>query len=231
MKIEKGTRKQLEIKAANLITLKIHELIKTQSKIVLAIPGGRSISGIFSLLKHQNIPWDKVHIFMVDERLSKSEDSQTNFRQAEKEFLEYLVKQNKLPRKNMHPYTYFNFPDEKGLEAYKNELKEISDKYDIILLSSGEDGHVGSLFPHHNSIKDPSEFFIISKDPPKHPAKRLSASRKLLSKSKTAILLFFGKEKAQALKNFQDNKLSVIDCPAKLVYETEDYYILTDLSI
>ena len=149
----------------------------------------------------------------------------------ETEDLEYLVKQNKLPRKNLHPYTYFNFPDEKGLEAYKNEFKEISDKYDIILLSSGEDGHVGSLFPHHNSIKDPSEFFIISKDPPKPPAKRLSASRKLLSKSQTAILLFLGEEKAQALKNFQDKKLSVIDCPVKLVYEIEDAHTFTDLSI
>lgn len=229
MKIIQNKRKELEIKAANQITQKIHEYLKTQPHVVFAIPGGRSILGIFSLLKHQNISWEKVHIFMADERLVSPDSSDTNFRQAEKEFLEYLVKQNKLPRKNLHPYTYFNFPDEKGLEAYKNELKEISDKFDILLLSSGEDGHVGSLFPHHPSIKDPSEFFIISKDTPKPPTKRLAASRKLLEKSKTAILLFFGETKAQAFKNFQDKNLSIIDCPAKLVQSIQDSHVFLDI--
>src|SRR3989338_11499226 len=169
MKIINAKRKELEIKAVNLITQRTHELLKTQPHVILAIPGGRSISGIFNILKHQNIPWDKVHIFMVDERLSKAEDSQTNFRQAEKEFLEYLVKQNKILRKNLHPYTYFNFPNDKGPNAYRNELKELSDRFDITILSSGEDGHVGSLFPNHDSIKNPSDFFIISNDSPKPP--------------------------------------------------------------
>jgi len=230
MKIINAKRKELEIKAANLITSKIHEYLKTQSHVILAIPGGRSISGILSLLKHQNIPWDKVHIFMVDERLPQTNDSDSNFKQAEKDFLEYLVKQNKIPGTNLHPFTYFNFPEEKGLEAYKNELKELSDGFDITLLSSGEDGHVGALFPY-NSIKNPSDFFIIFNDSPKPPAKRLTSSRKLLEKSKTAILLFFGEEKAKAFKNFQDNKLSIIDCPAKLVYEIEDSHIFTDIKL
>ena len=230
MKIIYGRRTESEIKVANLITKKIHEHLKSQKKIILGIPGGKSVSNIFSLLKHQNIPWEKVHIFMIDERLSKTDDSKSNFKQAEKEFLEYLVKQNKIPRTNLHPYTYFNFPDEKGIQAYRNELKEISDKYDIILLSSGEDGHVASLYPNHESIKDQSEFFIIVKNSPKPPPKRLSASRKLLTKSKTSILLFFGESKKLAFKNFRDNYQGVYDCPAKLINLIEDSYVFTDLS-
>ena len=228
MKIINAKREELEIKAVNLIASKIHEYLKTQPRVVFAIPGGRSISRIFSLLKHQNIPWGKVHIFMVDERLANSDNSDNNFKQAEKDFLEYLVRQNKLPGINLHPYTYFNFPAEKGLEAYKNELKELSDSFDIVLLSSGEDGHVGALFPHH-SIKNPSDFFVIFNDSPKPPAKRLTSSRKLLEKSKTVILLFFGEEKAKAFKNFQDSKLSILDCPAKLVYKIEDSHVFSDL--
>ena len=229
MKIIRDARKNLEIKVANFVEKRIHEYLKIQPQVILGISGGRSVSRVFNILKHQNITWEKVHIFMVDERLSKADDSNSNFRQAEKDFLEYLVKQFKLPRKNLHPYTYFNLPEEKGVLAYRNELKEISDKYDIILLSSGEDGHVGSLFPHHPSIKDTSDFFIITKDAPKFPPKRLSASRKLLSKAKTSILLFFGESKAQAFKNFQNPKLSITDCPAKLVSNIEDSHVFSDL--
>ncbi|MDO8508260.1 MAG: 6-phosphogluconolactonase [Nanoarchaeota archaeon] len=228
MDIIKDKRKEIEIKVANLIAKKIHDYLKTQSQVVLAIPGGNSVSGIFSLLKHQHIPWRRVHIFMVDERLVSLDHPDNNFRQAEKNFLEYLVKQKKISKINLHPYIYFNFPNEQGVNAYKNELKEISDNFDITLLSSGVDGHVAALFPHH-SVKNSSDFFITLNDSPKPPPNRLTASRKFIQKSKTVILLFLGESKSQALKDFQNPKLSIIDCPAKLVQSVEDSHIFTDI--
>ena len=225
MKIINGKRKELEIKAAQLIAKKINSLLKIQERVVLAIPGGRSIIGVLDILKHEKIKWDKVHIFMVDDTIGN--DPGKNFKQAYDLLLEYLTKQKLLLSNNMHPYIYFNLPINKGLEAYKNELKLISDCYDIILLSSGEDGHVGSLFPN-SSIKDTSEFFLNIKESPKPPANRISASRKLLQKSKCALLLFFGEDKKQAYENFINNELTVIDCPAKLVNDIEDSYVYTD---
>ena len=228
MKIIKDKRKELEIKAAILIERKIHEYLKTQSKVVLGIPGGRSVQGIFSLLKHQKIPWEKVHIFMVDERLGK-DNQEENFNQAYNSFIEYLEKQKLLLSNNVHPYTYFNIPEKKALEAYKSELRVLSHRYDIVLLSSGEDGHVGSLFPNHDSVNDPSDFFIITENAPKQPPKRLTASRKILQKSQTALLLFFGEEKAKAYKNFLDKSLSIADCPAKLVNDIKDSHVFSDI--
>ena len=229
MKIIKHKRKELEIKAAILIEKKIHEYSKIQKQVILGIPGGTSVQGIFNLLKKQNIPWNKVHIFMIDEKLISLDAPESNFKQAYDLFLEYLTKQKLLPNKNMHPYTYFNLPDSKGTEAYKNELRALSHHFDIILLSSGEDGHVGSLFPNHETIKSEEEFFLTTKSAPKAPPKRLSASRKLLSKSKTSILLFFSDTKRQAYQNFIDKNLSLIDCPAKLVNNIEDSHVFTDL--
>ena len=226
MKIINGKRKELEVKAAQLISKKINSLLKTQDKVVFAIPGGRSIVGVLNILKHEKINWNKVHIFMVDD--TTGDYSQKNFKQAYDVFLEYLTKQKLLLSNNLHPYIYFNLPANKGLGAYKNELKLISDCYDIILLSSGEDGHVGSLFPN-SSVKDPSEFFVNVKESPKPPANRISASRRLLQKSKCALLLFFGEEKREAYENFMNNKLTIADCPAKLVNSIEDSYVFTDL--
>lgn len=230
MKIIKDKRKELEIRAATLIEKKIQEYLKIQKQVVLGIPGGTSVQGIFSLLKKQKISWSKVHIFMLDERLSSPDNLESNFKQAYDLLLEYLSKQKLLPNKNMHPYTYFNLPDLQGIGAYKNELRELSHHFDIILLSSGEDGHLASLFPNHETIKSEEEFFLITKNAPKKPSKRLSASRKLLSRAKTSILLFLGEQKTKAYKNFLDKNLSIIDCPTKLVYEIEDSHVFTDNS-
>ena len=229
MKIIKNGRKRLEIKASQLIERKIQELLKTQESVVIGIPGGRSVSGIFEILKKQPISWEKVHIFMVDERLVSLDDPDSNFNQAWKVFIEYLVKQFKLPRENMHPYIYFNQDTSEGVKAYRAELKKLNGNFDIILLSSGEEGHVASLFPNHESIRNQSEFFIALEDSPKPPKRRISASRKMLQKSKLAVLLFFGKEKRLALEKFQDRNVSINECPAKLVNKISDSYVLTDI--
>ena len=76
--------------------------------------------------------------------------------------------------------------------AYRDEIKTHGGAYDIVLLSSGEDGHVGALFPKHNSIKNDSDFFIFMKDSPKPTPHRMSASKKLLRKSQISILLVSG---------------------------------------
>ena len=229
MKIIKNTRKDLEIKAAQLIAKKIIQYSKTQEKVVLGIVGGASILGILSLLKHQKIPWHKVHIFILDERLVDLDSPQSNYKNLYDNLIEYLTKQHLLPNQNAHPYIYFNFPVEQGIEAYKKELREISHHFDIVLLSSGEDGHVAALFPNHDSIINPSESYIYTDNAPKMPKKRISASRKLLEKSKTALLLFFNETKKQAYQNFLNKEFSIIDCPAKLVNEIKDSYVFTDV--
>ncbi len=229
MKLIKNARKNLEIRVASLIERKIHEYLRTQSKIILAIPGGSSVAGIFLLLKKQKIPWERVHIFMVDERLVSLDSPESNFKQAYDSFINYLTKQHKIPSQNIHSYNYFNLPDKQGTEAYKNELRELSHHFDIALLSAGEDSHIASLFPAHETIKSQEEFFLITHSSPKFPKNRMSSSKKLIQKSKTALLFFFGENKLKAYENFQNKNLSVTDCPAKLVNEINDSYVFTDI--
>lgn len=229
MKLIRGPKKKLEIKAANLIAKRINEILKTKDKAILAIPGGRSVNGIFMLLKHLRINWEKVHIFMVDERLVNLTSPHSNFRQAWDTFIEYLVKQFKLPRKNMHPYIYFNVKDKQGTEAYREELKEIADKFDIVLLSVGESGEIASLFPKDKSIRCTEEFFFTMHNTPRFPRDRMTASKKLISRSDMAIILFFGESKKKAYQNFFNPLISTTKCPAKIVKKIKDIYILTDL--
>ncbi|HLC81489.1 MAG TPA: hypothetical protein VJH68_02425 [Candidatus Nanoarchaeia archaeon] len=44
-----------------------------------------------------------------------------------------------------------------------------------------------------------------------------------------AFLSFYGEGKGDAYEKFQDQSLSIINCPAKLINEVKEGYVVTDL--
>jgi 6-phosphogluconolactonase len=219
--------------AIDIIACSVADLLKTQAEVVLAIPGGRSIQGIFkALAEKENIgklPWGKVQIFMVDERLVPINHRDSNFGLAKEVFLGKLTGQGVLPPKNLHPFTMDKRKEDLGILAYEQELEQYGTGYDIVLLSAGEDGHIGALFPDHHSIYDDSEFYLSMNDAPKPPRNRMTLSRRMLLRSGTAILLFLGKAKKDAYKRFLNSRLDYQSCPAKLALWIDNLYVITDL--
>lgn len=221
------TRKEAEESAAIKIITLIESLLERQEQVVFGVPGGRSVSGIFKLLLKANIPWEKVRIFMVDERLVPISDPQSNFLQLKKNLTSELVLSGKLPKDNVHPFIYSPVAADSGVKKYEEELRKVGGKYDIVLLSCGEDGHVGGLFPQLSVLRD-GDYFIKMNDSPKPPSDRMSMSRELLLQTTYGILLFFGEGKKNAYQNFLDEKVSWKECPAKLVQELNKHFVYTD---
>ncbi len=224
-----GPRIELEKQAAGIIRDSAFRVLRSKKNAVLAVPGGRSVSGIFRLLmKDRFMPWDNIQIFMVDERLVPITDEQSNFRLANETFLRYLIDEGRLPKDNVHPFVMDSFKSDFGAGKYADELKVHGGAYDIVLLSSGEDGHVGGLYPGHHSITDESDFFLVMHDSPKPPKDRMTMSRKLLLGAGTALLLFFGEGKRDAFEMFSKDKAKFVSCPARLVHEIKTAYAFSD---
>lgn len=233
MEILHGNRSELEAKAADLIVAKIAGL----DSATLGLVGGSSVAGVYKRLFESKVDWLKVHIFMVDERCVPVTSEESNFRGIYEESLRKLISSGKLPEENVHAFHFDEIHDESCVVEYFQSLPhpalagEPSErKFDIVILSAGEDGHVGSLFPNHRSVKDESEGYITVDEAPKLPSLRVSASRRLLEKSDMGVLLFFGEQKRKAFENFTDDKLSVIECPAKLTMKMGDVYVLENAS-
>jgi 6-phosphogluconolactonase len=106
-----------------------------------------------------------------------------------------------IPKKNIH----FIKAELGLLEArveYENTLKK-NDKFDVVLLSMGEDGHIASLFPGHAYSEDLS--VIIEKDSPKPPKERISMSYQQLSKAHYVFKLIIGESKQKAVTLLKQN--------------------------
>ena len=227
MKIHKGNKELLETKVIEVLSEKIFEIGK--NKIVLGVPGGRSVYGIFKLLNKCELPWKNMHIFMIDERLVKPDCSESNYKLISEVLTEELINSGKFLRENFHPFIYNEGNIFCMINDYTKELKKYSGTFDVSILSIGEDGHVASLFPYHKSILDNSEGFLLVENSPKPPKRRVSASRELLLKSKCAIMLVFGEDKRNAYNNMMKNNVSYYECPASIIRNIKNSYVFTDL--
>lgn len=215
---------ELNRAGVDVIAAEINKILEQQKQVVVAIPGGRSVVGIWDIIAgKKDIPWNKVHIFMADERIDVQ---YSNYRLAFS-FLKKLVEAKKLPAQNIHPFK----PEDskyKGSVNYYNELKIFGGKPDLLILGVGEDGHVGALYPNHHSIRNDAEGYITMMDSPKPPPGRVSLSRKTMLSAKAAILLFFGEEKRNAYRNFRTGN-DIVSCPARLAKRIDNVYVLTNL--
>lgn len=211
--------------AADTIAKEINRLLSFKNHLVLGIPGGSSVISTFEALKTADIPWENVHIFMVDERLVPLTHNDSNFKQADELFIADLVTQGKLPKDNVHP---FKWEEYFGIDDYKKELEQLGGAYDIVLLGAGTDGHIASLFPNHPTLNEKEPFLIIN-DSPKPPAQRMTISAKMIANASVAVLLFIGEHKRAALNAFQQEG-KIDQCPARLVKQARNVHVFTNLT-
>ncbi len=233
MTISSKNKQTLDQMAVDIISNSTMKLLKDRDWVVLAIPGGRSVRGIFRhLVEERNIgkiPWQNLQIFMADERLVPIDHKDSNFKLAKEIFLDKAVSRGVLPEENVHPFILDTKKADFGVFDYERELKQYATGYDIVVLSAGEDGHIGALYPNHHSVYDESEFFLSMTDSPKPPRDRMTLSTNMLLRSDTAIVLFIDKAKKGAYRAFLDGQLDYRSCPAKLVLSVHDSYVITNL--
>lgn len=212
------TYDELSTNAARILQNKVKEIILRKGKVVLALPGGRSVAGILQKLSPKDLDWSKVKIFMIDERVVSIDDPESNFKQAHNLFLKRVNAKS-------HPFIL-----KKGLDNYNQQFQHAGSHFDIIILGVGEDGHIAALFPGHTALKVKGKKYIQFDDSPKPPLERITASPDIIKDADVVILLFSSAGKKKAYEQFLDKKVSLEDCPAKIVLEARKIYLLMEFS-
>jgi len=216
-------------KAAKALCGELRGVLAERGRAVLGVPGGRSVARIFEVMREERLDWGRVHVFLVDERLVPLDHPDSNFRLLREHLVDPLAREGRTPP-NAHPFPGDAPDPERAAREYGRALAELGSRFDVVLLSSGEDGHVASLFPDHHSVMDARHGFLVMDDAPKPPPGRMSASASLVRACGVGILLFAGRAKAGAFARFMDPSAPVSSCPAKLVLQMESPFVFTDLA-
>lgn len=215
--------------AASDLCHKIRDALAGRESVNVAVPGGRSVAKIFQTMLTEEIDWNRVHFFLLDERLVPIDHPDSNYKLLKDHFITLLERQGRILPENAHPFLLDPAAHDRGVRAYEAVLADRGFRYDVMLLSSGEDGHVGALFPDHHSFADPHHGFIIMTDSPKPPPERMSSSLSLMTTAEAAVLLFVGEAKREAFDKFRDDSVPAAACPAKLVIGMRSVTVFTDL--
>jgi 6-phosphogluconolactonase len=177
-----------------------------RGRFAVAVPGGSVATNCFPALAALPLDWRRLDCFWVDERSVAPLDPESNYGLARKLWLEPAG----VPDASIHRMPA-DAPDlDAAAMAYAQELTQVlgaSATLDFVLLGVGPDGHVASLFPHHRALADEDRLVAAVFDAPKPPPRRLTLTMPVLSGTERLVVVAFGEEKAETLREAlqQDN--------------------------
>jgi len=225
----RGKREELDRLAAQEVGAALSEVAYARGHAILAVVGGRSVAGVFAHLAALELPWRKIHIFMADERMLPISSPESNWQVVDAALVAPLLQSGRLLPEHVHPFRWEEGAADGGVSLYAAELQKWGGRFDVAVLSAGEDGHTASLFPHHPAILTTDRLFLEVDNAPKPPPRRITASRGLLELAGLAVLMVYGGDKRKALGMLEEPSLSLADCPAKLVGRCPRGLVYTDL--
>ncbi len=223
----------VNIRDAGIIFIRLLKKFSNRENVVVGLCGGRSVVGFYKdIVRNKNKIskkiWRKINFFFVDERVVNKNSKEGNYFVSKENLFLDLIKSKLISWRQVH-----RFRSERDIKLelnnYTNLLNIFGNNFDIIVLSSGEDGHIASLFPGHRLLEERGKKYLYLEDSPKAPAKRISISPKLVESAKSGLIFFVGEEKRGAYRMFRDSKVKAWDCPAKLARRIGGLYVVREL--
>jgi 6-phosphogluconolactonase len=111
----------------------------------LGVSGGRTPGLMFEALVALPMPWSRVHLFQVDERVAPAGSADRNFAQL----TDCLLAHVEIPEEYVHPMPVETEDLASACRQYEEELGHVTAgaPLDILQLGLGDDGHTASLAP------------------------------------------------------------------------------------
>lgn len=211
-----------EKEASDFLVRKWEEIarvaIQERGIFVVALSGGKTPRVIYERLAElkEQLPWNRTHIFLVDERVVPFSHRDSNYGMLAKTLLEKVS----IPPDNCHPIPVDAPSPEVAAREYEGKLRAFfhlsTEKpvFDLILLGLGEDGHTASLFPGEDFSVDTGRLATSAiLDAERH--NRLTLTLPVINSARNVVFVVTGRNKARVLRRVIEEGDSAL--PASLV--------------
>ncbi len=202
--------------------------VESQGMFHTAISGGHTPARFFQLLaatpEARSLPWDRMHVFWVDERYVPPDSEASNYRLAVDTFLDRVD----IPPANVHriPTEYDDIND--AARFYEQAIRSVFGlgdddipQFDLIVLGMGGDGHTGSLFPNSYATYDIDDLacvvYVLN-----DTLNRVTLTRSVLLAAKRLVVLVSGEEKARTLKAVLTSEPDEVRYPIHVLWPVLD---------
>lgn len=175
------------------------------SASVVLTGGGTGIALLEALRKDSgSIDWASVDVYFGDERFLPAGDPERNEVQASEALLNHVP---------VHPDRVFRMAASDGPFGSDPEVAAVTyaqilgshsegehtPAFDVHLLGMGGEGHINSLFPHTEAVREKHHYVVAVEDSPKPPPVRITLTLPAVQRARHVWLLVSGAAKAEAV--------------------------------
>jgi 6-phosphogluconolactonase len=192
--------------AAAIIAAEARASVAARGRFVMAVSGGRTPWMMLRALSTQDVPWDKVHVFQVDERVAPAGHPDRNLTHL----CASLLEQAPLSADHIHAMPVEASDLESATAQYAVTLQDIAGSppvLDLVHLGLGSDGHTASLVPG-DSVLDASDSDVALTGS-YQGWRRMTLTIPMLNRSRRILWLVTGDEKAGMLVRLRDGDPSI----------------------
>ena len=203
-------REALAHRAAEFVVEAAARAIRERGQFTLAISGGSTPRRMLEVLaQRDDIEWNRVYLFQVDERVAPDADPDRNATML----AETLLSNDVLGPSELGGLFLMPVTDD-DLEAAAATYAETMDRvtgspivFDLIQLGLGDDGHTASLIPG-DPILELTDRAVGLTDTYRG-RRRMSMTWPVLDRAKELLWVVAGESKREALESYLDNDPSI----------------------
>ncbi len=192
--------------AASWIAREARAVVAARGRFALAVSGGRTPWIMLHALAAERIPWERVHLFQVDERVAPAGHLDRNLTH---------IRENLLEHAPVRPDQIYAMPVESSdLEAaagrYAQILQQIAGSpavLDLVHLGLGSDGHTASLVPGDPAREVTDRDVALTEEYQGH--RRMTLTYSMLNRSRRILWLVTGSDKAEMLVRLRNCDVSI----------------------
>lgn len=137
--------------AADAVAAYLDQAVAARDIGTVALSGGATPRRMFEELAKADLPWPAIHVFQVDERLTREGHPDRNVTLLR----EHLLAHVHLPVGNFHPMPVGTPSLLEAAERYQRVLEAVCGRpatLDVVHLGLGVDGHTASLVPGEEAL-------------------------------------------------------------------------------
>jgi 6-phosphogluconolactonase len=184
------------LRAAEWIAGRARAAVEARGRFLLATSGGTTPWRMLRDLAGQDVPWSRVHLFQVDERIRPDGDPERNLTHLRESLLAVLP----VEAGGVHAMPVEEADAERAAAAYAATLRSVAGDppvLDVVHLGLGEDGHTASLVPGDAAL-DVTDADVAA-TAPYQGTRRLTLTYPMLDRARGLLWVVTGAAKGPAL--------------------------------
>ena len=192
--------------AASLIAVAARAAVAERGRFIMAVSGGHTPWVMLRNLTREEVPWDKVHLAQVDERVAPPGHPDRNLTHLQESLLEHAP----LPLDQIYAMPVESVDLESAAKQYAATLAKIAGSppvLDLVHLGVGPDGHTASLVPGDAvlEVKDAD----VAVTGIYQGRRRMTLTYPIVNRARRVLWLVTGSEKVGMLARLREGDPSI----------------------